>query len=109
MSRGPTASVRRTLDRLEPREAPASVAAEVTYRPLDFQVTGTVQTTDVHPYTSAIGAATDTFSGNITLSGRVTYDANGGVSGTVNYASVGTGNSVYQTTSRSSANGTNTV
>lgn len=83
---------------LELREAPASVSQLTEYRPLDFQIDGTVQTTDVHPYSKAVGPASDSFSGTFTATGRITYDANGGQSGAVKYSATGDGTSAYTTT-----------
>lgn len=85
---------------LELREAPASVSQLTEYRPLDFQIDGNVETTDVHPYAKAAGPATDSFSGSFTATGRITYDANGGQSGTVKYTATGDGTSEYITTAQ---------
>lgn len=109
MSQRPTKSIRPNFVQLEQREAPASVVtSQADLRPLDFQITGTVHTTDIHPSNLAVGAATDTFTGNFTLTGRMNYDATG-MSGNLAYTATGTGTSTYDPIKDTGANGTITV
>ena len=94
---------------LELREAPASVASTTNYRPLDFQISGTAQTSDTHPYSPAIGTSTDNFTGTFRATGRITYDANGGQSGSVAYSAQGGGTLDYLPTGATSPNDTVSV
>ena len=89
------------METLELREAPASVTQLTDYRPLEFRIDGTVETTDTRPRAGAVGPATDSFAGDFFATGSITYDANGaGQSSTIKYFATGNGTTEFTTDGR---------
>lgn len=86
-------SARPQFEPLETREAPAVVSAWTDYRPLDFEIQGTVETTDTRPASRFGGPAIDEFRGNFKATGRMVYDEDGGRSEMVTYTATGSGTS----------------